>query len=129
MNYSAFLLFSCSIYAKTISHRQNPVNRVSKVTFSLPYRDSSFEICHSSYKRRTGAEMRPAIVSGNAPVNYWPFFFPVPSNNPRNLSESKLAPVFSRYLSGGLNRFALIHKQIELLFSHECFNSPKKSCK
>ena len=72
--------------------------------------------------------MRSAIVSGNAPVSDWSIFFPVPSRSPRNLSESKLAPVFSRYLSGGLNRFALIHKQIELLFSHECLISPKKPC-
>ena len=88
MNYSAFLLFSCSTYAKTISHRQNAVNRASKVTYSLPYSDSSFEICHLSYKKGTGAEMRPAIVSGIAPVSYWPIFFPVPSNSPGNLSES-----------------------------------------
>ena len=36
--------------------------------------------------------MRPAIVSGNvigdAPVSYWPIFFPVPSNSPRSLYES-----------------------------------------
>ena len=88
MNYSAFLLFSRPTYAKTFSHRQNAVYRVSKVTYSLPYGDSSFEICHSSYKKGTGAELRPVIDSGNAPVGYWPFFFPVPSHNPRNLSES-----------------------------------------
>ena len=117
MNYSAFLLFSCPIYAKTISHRQNPVNRVSKVTFSLPYRDSSFEICHLSYKKRTGAEMRPAIVSGNAPVGYWPFFFLSLVTIPEILPKVSSPHFFSRYLSGRLNRFALIHKQIELLFS------------
>ena len=73
---------------------KNAVNRVSKVTYSLPYSDSSFEICHSSCKKGTGAEMRPAIISAIAPVSYWPIFFTVPSNSPRNLSESKLAPVF-----------------------------------
>ena len=42
--------------------------------------------------------MHPAIVSGivtgEAPlISYWPLFFPVPSNSPRSLCESKLGPV------------------------------------
>ena len=41
-----------------------------------------------------GEEIWPAIVSGIvtgvAPVNYWPIFFSVLSNNPRTLCESKL---------------------------------------
>ena len=128
MNYSAFLLFSCPIFAKTISHRQNPVNRVSKVTFSLPYRDSSFEICHLSYKKGTGAEMRPANVSGNAPVSYWPIFSLSLVTIPEILAKVSSPQFFSRYLSGGLNRFALINKQIELLFPQERLISPKKPC-
>ena len=40
----------------------------------------------------TGAEMRPAMVSGtvtgDAPVSYWPIFFPVPRERPRSLCES-----------------------------------------
>ena len=88
MNYSAFLLFSCPIFAKTISHRQNPVNRVSKVTFSLPYRDSSFEICHLSYKKGLEPKCVPQTFLGTRPSAIGQFFFPVPSNSPRNLSES-----------------------------------------
>ena len=42
-------------------------------------------------------EMRPAVVSvivtGHAPVSYWPILFLVPSNNPRSLCESELVPV------------------------------------
>ena len=42
--------------------------------------------------KETGAKMRPAIVSGivtgDAPVSYWPIFFPVPGNGPRSLHES-----------------------------------------
>ena len=41
----------------------------------------------------TGAEVRPAIVSGivtgDVPVSYWPIFFlPVPCNSPRSLCGS-----------------------------------------
>ena len=40
----------------------------------------------------TGAEMRPAMVSGivtgDAPVSYWPIFSPVPRERPRSLCES-----------------------------------------
>ena len=40
----------------------------------------------------TGVEMRPAMVSGtvtrDAPVSYWPIFFPVPRERPRSLCES-----------------------------------------
>ena len=41
--------------------------------------------------------MRPAsvsgIVTGGAPVSYWPIYFPVSSNSPRGLCESKLGLV------------------------------------
>ena len=41
--------------------------------------------------------MRPAVVSGivtgHAPVSYWPSIFLDPSNNPRSLCESELGPV------------------------------------
>ena len=40
----------------------------------------------------TGAEMRPAMVSGtvtgDAAVSCWPIFFPVPRERPRSLCES-----------------------------------------
>ena len=43
-------------------------------------------------QERTGTEMRPAIVSGivtgDASVNYWLIFYPVPSNSPKSLCES-----------------------------------------
>ena len=43
-------------------------------------------------EKATGAEMRRAIVSGivtgDAPVSYWPIFFRVPSNGPRSLCKS-----------------------------------------
>ena len=46
---------------------------------------------HVKNGKGTGAEMRPAIVSGivteNAPVSYWPIIFPVPSNSLRSLCE------------------------------------------
>ena len=42
--------------------------------------------------KKTGTEMRPAIVSGiatgDAPVSKWPIFFPAPGNSPRSLHES-----------------------------------------
>ena len=42
--------------------------------------------------KKTGAEMRPAIVSGivigDAPVTLLANFFPVPCNSPRSLYES-----------------------------------------
>ena len=50
-----------------------------------------FLIGHLRNEKRTGTEMRPAIVSGStgdAPVNYWLIFYPVPSNGPRSLCES-----------------------------------------
>ena len=41
--------------------------------------------------------MRPAnvsgIVTGDVPVSYWPISFPVLSNSPRSLCESKLRPI------------------------------------
>ena len=61
--------------------------------------------------------MRPAIVPGIAPVSYWPiFFFLSLTTVPEILAKVNSSQFLSRYLSGGLNRFALIHKQIELLF-------------
>ena len=43
-------------------------------------------------EKRTGAEMRHAVVSGvvtgHVPVSYWLIFYPVPSNSPRSLCES-----------------------------------------
>ena len=49
--------------------------------------------------KESGAEMRPKIVSdivtGEAPISYWPICFPVPDNSPRSLCESKLGQVCS----------------------------------
>ena len=48
-------------------------------------------IYHFRNEKGTGAEMRPAIVSGmvtgDAPASYWPIFLPVPGNCPRGLYE------------------------------------------
>ena len=45
---------------------------------SLPFPFPRLSICHFRNEQETGAEMRPAIVSGivsgDAPVSYWPFF-------------------------------------------------------
>ena len=51
----------------------------------------SSAIRHFSNEKGTGTEMRPAIVSGlvtgDAPISYWPIFYPVPSNSPRSLCK------------------------------------------
>ena len=51
----------------------------------------AYLIGHFRNERATGAEMLPASVSGivtrNAHVSYWLFFFPVPSNSPGSLSS------------------------------------------
>ena len=56
--------------------------------FPIPY----FRSEKKKKFKKTGTEMRPAIVSGivigDAPVSYWPIFFPVPGNSPRSLYES-----------------------------------------
>ena len=56
------------------------------VTFLL-----SSAIRHISNEKRTGTETRPAIVSGivtgDAPISYWPIFHPVPSNSSRSFYE------------------------------------------
>ena len=57
---------------------------------------------HVSNGKGTGAEMRPAIVSGivteNALVSYWPITFPVPSPEVFVKDNSVQSP--SRFLSG-----------------------------
>ena len=44
------------------------------------------------WNEETGGDTCPAIVpriaNGDAPVSYWPIFFPVPSNSPRSLCDS-----------------------------------------
>ena len=53
----------------------------------------AYLIRHFRNEKGTGAEIRPAIVSGiatgDAAVSYWPIFFPVARNspNPRSLWE------------------------------------------
>ena len=39
-------------------------------------------------EKGTGAKIK---LTGDAPVSYWPVFYPVPSNNPRSLCEINLA--------------------------------------
>ena len=61
------------------------------IIFSFKHNNlPAYLIGHFRNERATGAEMRPAIVSGivtrNAPVRYWLIFSPVPSNSPGNLS-------------------------------------------
>ena len=60
-------------------------------------------ICHFRDEKGPGAEISDAIVSGivtgDAPVSYWPIFFRVPSNSPRRLCESKLDPVYFSFLN------------------------------
>ena len=61
-------------------------------------KESSLQLCYSPFWKWEGnfigEEIWPAIVSGIVtgvtPVNYWPIFFSVLSNNPRTLCESKL---------------------------------------
>ena len=59
-------------------------------------------IRHPRNEKRTGAAMRPPIVSeivlGHAPVSYWPIILPVPSNSPRRLCERQLGPSFLHVL-------------------------------
>ena len=49
-------------------------------------------IRHFRNEKGTGAEMRPAIasgiVTGHAPVSYWPILLSLPSNSPRRLCEN-----------------------------------------
>ena len=67
----------------------------------------------------SGAEMRPAIVSGivtqDAPFSYWPIFFPVPSNNPRSLRESQHGPVSFVSLSGELLSKGMLEISIDFI--------------
>ena len=55
---------------------------------------------------RTGAKMRPAMVSGiaigDALVNYWPIFSPVPANSPISLCESNSTQFPCRFDCGEL---------------------------
>ena len=60
-------------------------------------------ICHFRDEKGPRAEISDAIasgiVTGDAPLSYWPIFFRVPSNNPRTLCESKLDPVYFSFLN------------------------------
>ena len=62
------------------------INRPSSSKFQ-----NTMTIYHFRNDKGTGAEMRPAIVSGmvtgDAPASYWSIFLPVPSNCPRGLCE------------------------------------------
>ena len=44
-------------------------------------------ICYIGNEKGTGAEMYPTILSGSAPVSYWPVFSSIPSNSPRSHCE------------------------------------------
>ena len=59
--------------------------RIKCIRKSLSFdsgKESSFQLCYSA--------IVSGIVTGVTPVNYWPIFFSVLSNNPRTLCESKL---------------------------------------
>ena len=57
-------------------------------------------IRHSRNEKGTGAEMRPAIVSGmEAAVSYWPIFPPSPVTVPSVFAKVHLAQVHSRFCS------------------------------
>ena len=57
----------------------------------------SLAIRHIKHENGTGTEMRPAIVSGiifgEEPDQLLANFFPIPSNSPKSLCESKFGPV------------------------------------
>ena len=65
--------------------------------FSIP-----LPIRHYRNGKRTGAEMRPAVVSGivtgGVPVSYWLIFSLVSCNSPRRLCENELVPVTLSFL-------------------------------
>ena len=54
-------------------------------------------ICHIGNEKGTGAEMYPTILSGSAPVSYWPVFSSIPSNSPRSHCEIQLSVVSFSY--------------------------------
>ena len=53
-------------------------------------------------------KMRPVIasgiVTGDGPFSYWPICCPVPSNSPRSLCESWLAPVSPLFLNSPIGK-------------------------
>ena len=57
------------------------------------------------------------IATGYAPVSYWPISFPVPSDSPRSLCESKL----------GLVPFLILKWRIFLCFPRASFLSTNTS--
>ena len=65
--------------------------------FSIP-----LPIRHYRNGKRTGAEMRPAVVSGivtgGVPVSYWLIFSLVSCNYPRSLCENEFVPVTLSFL-------------------------------
>ena len=72
--------------------------------------------------------MRPAIasgiVTGYAPVRYWPIYFPVPGNRP---CESKLCPGFSSFLKWRANwRQHSVEITIALMWLFVLINSTLK---
>ena len=79
-----------------VEHRQfPPVRKENSLRTQTYFRSSllSTRKMTTGVEKGTGAEMRPAIVSGivtgDVSVSYWPiFFFSVLSNSPRSLCES-----------------------------------------
>lgn len=65
-----------------------PFSRTSAKKYLL-----NSQLASSETENETGAETQPAVVSGNAPVNYRSIFPPVPSNSPTSLCKSQLDPV------------------------------------
>ena len=75
-----------------------PFSRTSAKKYLL-----NSQLASSETENETGAETQPAVVSGNAPVNYRSIFPPVPSNSPRSLCESQLDPISLSFLKWRMN--------------------------
>ena len=69
--------------------------KLAQVSLLLPIR-------HYRNRKKTGAEMHLAIVSGivtgGVPFSYWLIFFLVPCSNPRSLCENEFVPVTLSFL-------------------------------
>ena len=86
--------------------------------FSIP-----LPIRHYRNGKRTGAEMRPAVVSGivtgGVPVSYWLIFSLVSCNSPRRLCENELVPVTLSFLKWRIpkERTELENQRMSCFFS------------
>ena len=71
------------------SKKREKARKVMKYILSCT---SRFLKCHLRHDKETGADLRSAVVSGiitgDAPVNYWPIFSAVLCKGPTILCES-----------------------------------------